>query len=64
MTPEEAMRIIESVARGEGGKQQAEAAREWLRINGAGEVFTKYTLEIVHTYKDKPAVVIPKLIVP
>jgi len=56
MTKEEAMQIIENVARGEGSKQQTEAAKEWLRINGAGEIFTKYQLEIVHTYKsDKQA---------
>ena len=51
MTKEEAMQIIEAVARGEGTKMQTEAAKEWLRINGAGEIFTKYQLEIVHTYK-------------
>jgi len=51
MTKDEAMQIIEAVARGIGSKQQTEAAKEWLRINGAGEIFTKYQLEIVHTYK-------------
>jgi len=62
MTKEEAMRIIEDVARGKGGKQQSEAAQAWLKINGAGEVYTKYVLTITFEEKPKTAVAdIPKL---
>lgn len=57
MTKDEAMAIIEAVARGQGTKMQKDAAEAWLRINGAGEVFTKYTLEVVLT-DDRPKKVI------
>jgi len=57
MTQEEAMQIIESVARGQGDKSQKDAAEAWLRINGAGEIYTKYTLEVVLT-DDRPKKVI------
>lgn len=62
MTKEEAMSIIEAVARGQGDKQQKDAAEAWLRINGAGEVYTKYTLEVVLTdERPKQVLAIPKL---
>jgi hypothetical protein len=64
MDQEEALQIIEDVARGQANKQQADAARKWLEINGGGEVYTKYTLEVVHTYRDKPKVNIPKIVIP
>jgi len=63
MTKEEAMRIIESAARGVATKQQGDMASEWLRINGAGDVFTKYVLEIEFTEKPKteaPKIKLPK----
>ena len=64
MTAESAMAIIESVATGNGDKTQLQAAVSWLKINGGGDVFQKYVLEIVHTYKDKPVAVIPKINIP
>jgi len=64
MTAESAMAIIEGVINGQGDKTQLQAAIAWLKINGGGDVFQKYVLEIVHTYKDKPVAVIPKINIP
>ena len=61
MSKEEAMRIIESVARGTASKQQADAAKSWLDINGSGQKYARHILEVIHTYEAKPVSSIPAI---
>ena len=64
MTTEEALQILEDTARGDGDKIRADAARKWLEINGGIDDKKDCVLEIIHTYKDKPRLIIPKIEIP
>jgi len=64
MTTAKALKKLEEMIANGGDKTQLNAILAYLKINGEGEQYKRSYLEIVHTYKDKPKVIIPKIEIP